>query len=125
VNVEIEAPIGILMPQEICGGLVTFPLLDISQTSAITATNTTGAAVDPAPAKQMASAVTFSITSGITISLPRSRYNEVRDLRPNDRVRVRGYLSKYFAEGCDWYMRDAQRYLWVDSIERLQPAATP
>jgi hypothetical protein len=67
-------------------------------------------------------------SSGVTISVPRARYAEVRDLHPSDRVRVRGYLSKFWAEGCDWHMINADRFLWGDTIERIAPAtsaATP
>lgn len=97
VNVEVIGVLGPMVPQEVCHGLVTFPLLD----------NSGGM---------------FSLLSGgVTVSLPRTRYNEVRDLHPSDQVRVRGYLSKYFAEGCDWVMLDASRYLWVDTIEKVTP----
>src|SRR5438046_713293 len=93
VNVEVVGVLGPLVPQEVCGGLVTFPLMD--------------------------SGGGIFMTSGVTLSLPRTRYNELRDFRSNDQVRVRGYVSKYFAQGCDWVMLDASRYLWVDTIEKV------
>lgn len=66
-------------------------------------------------------AFTASIPSydAVTLTLPRARYPEVRDLHPFDRVRVRGYLSTYFGKGCGWFSNNAHRYLWVDSIERV------
>jgi hypothetical protein len=97
VNVEVVGVLGPMVPQEVCHGLVTFPLMDVAPGGG-------GLSI---------------LMSHVTISLPRTRYNEVRDLHSNDQVRVRGYLSKYFAEGCDWVMLDASRYLWVDTIEKV------
>ncbi len=102
VNVEVEGVLGPLVAQEVCGGLVTYQLL-----------YGTG--------QSIAGMSVFSGVSGVTISLPRERYAEVRDLRPLEPVRVRGYLSTWFADGCTWYTTDAGRYLWVDSIERIAP----
>jgi hypothetical protein len=97
VNVEVVGMLGPMVPQEVCGGLVTFPLLDVTSGGGI-----------------------FSLaTGGVTLSVPRSRYEEVRELHPNDQVRVRGYVSKYFAQGCDWVMLDASRYVWIDTIEKV------
>jgi hypothetical protein len=98
VNVEVVGMLGPMVPQEVCGGLITFPLFEITA-------NAVGG-------------LHFS-TSGVTLSLPRSRYNEIRDLHANDQVRARGYASKYFAQGCDWFMMDANRYVWVDTIEKV------
>jgi hypothetical protein len=98
VNVEVVGTLGPMVPQEVCGGLVTFPLMDVSG-------NATGG---------------LSIaTSGVTVSVPRIRYEELRDLRANDPVRVRGYVSPYFAQGCGWEMLDSSRYLWIDTIEKV------
>ncbi len=98
VNVEVVGVLGPMVPQEVCGGLVTFPLIEVSK----------------------GDGGVFSMeTASVTLSVPRSRYQKLRELRAGDQVRARGYLSKWFAEGCDWFMRDASRYLWVDTIERL------
>jgi hypothetical protein len=97
LNVEVVGVLGPMVPQEICGGLVTFPLMEVS--------GSPGA---------------FSMTtSGVTVSVPRVRYEELRDFRPNDQVRVRGYASKYFAQGCSWVMLDSSRYVWIDTIEKV------
>jgi len=101
-NVALEGVLGPMVPQEVCGGLVTFQLLYGSGQS-------------------IAGMALFNGVSGVIISLPRERYSEVRELRPFDNVRVRGYLSTWFADGCSWYTRDAQRYLWMDTIERIDP----
>ena len=58
----------------------------------------------------------------LSISISRERYAEVRDLHPGDRVRVRGYLSKWMADGCSWFQEGPARVLWIDSIERLPPS---
>jgi hypothetical protein len=97
VNVAVEGVVGRLQPEAVCDGLVTFQLL---RSSPFDLSGDFGLA-------------------GVTITLPRARYAEVRDLQPFARVRVRGYLSAHFAEGCSWFSRTSHRYLWVDTIERL------
>jgi hypothetical protein len=97
VNVEVVGVLGMMVPQEVCGGLVTLPLMDVSG----------------------GGGMFTMLSSGVTLSLPRERYEVVRDLHPNDQVRVRGYLSPYFSSGCSWLMTDASRYLWVDTIEKV------
>jgi hypothetical protein len=69
-------------------------------------------------------AFTASMSSAdiVTLTLPRSRYSEVRDLHAFQKVRARGYLSDYWGQGCTYYTTDAHRYLWVDSLE---PVAEP
>ncbi len=72
---------------------------------------------DPAAIANFAAALpSFNV---VTLTLPRARYAEVRDLKPFDRIRVRGYLSTYWAQGCGYFTTDAHRYLWVDSVERV------
>ena len=55
----------------------------------------------------------------VTLTLPRSRYREVRDLHRLDRVRVRGYLSNWVAEGCNGTGTAGTTFMWVDTIEPL------
>jgi hypothetical protein len=98
VNVEVVGMLGPMVSQEVCKGLITFPLMDVRSPSL--------------------GGISLSM-SGVTLSLPRSRYNEIRDLHSGDPVRVRGYLSKYFAQGCDWEYLDASRALWIDTIETV------
>ena len=111
VNVEIDALAGPLEAQDSCGGVLTMTLSNPAGTSF-------------APMGTGAMVVTYG---QVTMSIPRKRYNEVRDLKPYEHVRVRGYLSKWWANGCDWHAEDdsSARYLWVDSIERDKPPAPP
>ena len=34
VNVEVVAPIGAMVPQEVCGGLLTFPMVSVTESGA-------------------------------------------------------------------------------------------
>jgi len=88
-----------MTPQEICGGLITFGLMN-------------GVTLDSNP-----------FGSQVTLSIPRERYEAVRDFKPLERVRVRGYISKWFADGCTWFSRDAGRFVWIDTIERVDARA--
>jgi hypothetical protein len=55
----------------------------------------------------------------VTLTLPRTRFAEVKDLQAGDRVRVRGYASQFWTEGCDWHYYNANRAVWIDTIEKL------
>jgi hypothetical protein len=61
----------------------------------------------------------------VEATLPRERSAEVRALAPLEKVRVRGYLSTYVAKGCSRFTEGANRFLWIDSIERVEPTAKP
>ena len=109
VNVEIEARVGPLDVQDSCSGVLMMSLF-----------NPTGASFAAVGSGSSAVIATYG---QVTISIPRKRYGEVRDLKPYEHVVVRGYLSKWWANGCDWHAEDdsSARYLWVDSIARDTP----
>jgi hypothetical protein len=100
-NVEIVATLGPMLSDDLCD-LISFPLMG------------------PLPALGDASPAAFAALTagfgGLTVTLPRARYEEVRSLAPFSRVRVRGYLSQWMAESCGASGRSSDRYLWIDSI---------
>jgi hypothetical protein len=101
VNIEVVASVGPMVSQAVCGGVLQFSTI-------------------PEPSASGAGGITImGGMGGVVLSIPRARYAEVRDLHPLDRVRVRGYVSKWFSQGCDWFSRTSTRYLWIDSIELL------
>jgi hypothetical protein len=117
-NIEVVGALGALASHERCDGLLTFTLSDPAQAVALPPT------ASPAAAAAITNIlVTIGANlSGIVVTLPRTRYAEVRDLKPADIVRVRGYVSDYEAQGCNLYTERSNRFIWVDSIERVSPA---
>jgi hypothetical protein len=109
-NIEIVGAVGALASHEHCDGLLTLPLAEPAQSIA-------GA---PAAVARIMVAMTGAL-GGAVVTLPRTRYAEVRDLKPGDVVRVRGYASTYEAQGCSVSTTGANRFIWVDSIERVPP----
>jgi hypothetical protein len=106
-NVEVEGQLGPLSVVDLCGSHLSIPLM--SKTSLPSQAN----------GRVM---ITMVGSSSITLTMPRARYAEVRDIPPMETVRVRGYVSHSVMEGCMFHGHSA-RFLWVDSIERIaQPA---
>ena len=102
INVQVEARVGDLAAIEQCGGLIAASLL-----------------LDEPNVKS-----TSTRDSGIILVVPRSHYRDVKNFYTMDRVRARGYLSHWLAPGCSMRIIGAQRALWVDSLERVDVAAT-
>jgi hypothetical protein len=108
-NVEVEGQLGPMAVSTRCGGQLEIPLM--------------GRTTTPAAANGRPSITVLGVSS-VTLSIPRARYAEVRDLPPMETVRVRGYVSHYLMEGCAVH-NDLRRFVWVDSIERAAPEFQP
>jgi hypothetical protein len=116
INVEITAGLGPMTSENSCGGFVVYSLMGDGSTS--------GGLAGLAATAQSSFTSIMQGGNAVTISLPRARYAEVRDLKPFQRVRVRGYLSHSLAHGCATSSNDGNGnylwdYLWVDSIEAV------
>ncbi len=53
----------------------------------------------------------------LILTIPRKRYNEVRELKPKQVYLVRGYLSEFSGQGCRSYTGVIHHFLWIDSLE--------
>lgn len=105
-NVEVVGSLGPSVSYDACGGVLTYRLQDAAIGAVFLGGTNLGAAMTA-----MASG------GSMTITIPRARYAEVRNLSAFQRVRVRGYLSHFISKGCAPLWLDPGHYLWVDSIE--------
>jgi hypothetical protein len=100
-NVEVEASV-LAVEQGPAEGLMAIQLTGMSP-SVAALPETVSAMVD---------------SRAVTLTLPVSRYGEVRGLKPLTRVRARGYLSNSPGWGYP-VSNEGDRYLWVDHLEPL------
>jgi hypothetical protein len=110
--VELVTNIDQITSHERCGGIIM-----VTTPQAVTANKHTE--VVNGDKTVTTTTVVVNNSNVVTLTLPRTRFAEVKDLQAGDRVRVRGYASQFWTEGCDWHYYNANRAVWIDTIEKL------